>query len=82
MHPCPHNWVANGHAVMYYARAAHASSARIKHHHCSSLRPKIQEGITISLICLIFESKFGLNIKHRAITSHDSLICKNEISKS
>ena len=30
MHPCPGNLVAIGHAVVYYARAAHAFSAGIK----------------------------------------------------
>ena len=30
MHPCPGNWLAHGHAVVYYARVAHACSAGIK----------------------------------------------------
>ena len=35
-HPCPWNWVAIGHAVTEYVRAAHALGAGIKRHHCSS----------------------------------------------
>ena len=35
MHPCPENWVAIGHAVAYFAQAAHAFSAGIKCRHCS-----------------------------------------------
>ena len=34
MHQCPENWVAIGHAVAYYARAAHAFSAGIKCSYC------------------------------------------------
>ena len=30
MHQCPEHWVAIGHAVVYYARAAHALSEGIK----------------------------------------------------
>ena len=30
MHPCPGNWVTIGRAVVYYARAAQASSAEFK----------------------------------------------------
>ena len=30
MHPCPGNWVEIGRAVVYYAWAAHAFSARNK----------------------------------------------------
>ena len=34
MPPCPWNMVAIGHAVVYYARYAHAFSAGIKCRHC------------------------------------------------
>ena len=34
MHPCPGNWVAIGHAVVYFAQADHAFSAGIKCRHC------------------------------------------------
>ena len=34
MYPCPGNWVAIGHAVVYYARVAQAFSAGIKFRHC------------------------------------------------
>ena len=34
MHPCPGNWVAIGHVVVYFARSAHAFSAGIKCQHC------------------------------------------------
>ena len=34
MHQYPENWVAIGHAVVYYARAAHAFSAGIKYPYC------------------------------------------------
>ena len=34
MHPCPGNWAAIRHAVVYYAKAAHAFSAAIKCRHC------------------------------------------------
>ena len=34
MHPCPGNWVAIGHAVVYFARAANTLSAGIKCRHC------------------------------------------------
>ena len=30
MHPCPGDWLAHGHAVVYYAWVALASSAGIK----------------------------------------------------
>ena len=36
MHICPGNWMAIGHAVVYYARAAHAFNAGIKWQHCRS----------------------------------------------
>ena len=36
MHSYPGNWVAIGHAVVYYARGAHAFSAGIKCRHCRS----------------------------------------------
>ena len=36
-HPCPENWVAIGHAVVYYARVAHAYSAEIKNRYCITL---------------------------------------------
>ena len=36
MHPCPGNWVAIGHAVVFFPRAAHALSAGIKCRHCMS----------------------------------------------
>ena len=35
MHQCPENWAAIGHAVVDYARAAHALSAGIKCPYCS-----------------------------------------------
>ena len=38
MHQGPGNWVAIGHAVVYYARAAHAFSAGIKCRQCISER--------------------------------------------
>ena len=34
-YPCPGNWLAIEHAVMYYAQAAHVFSAGIKCWHCS-----------------------------------------------
>ena len=34
MHPCPGNWVAIGHAVVYYAQAAHTFSAGIECLYC------------------------------------------------
>ena len=34
--PCPENWVAMEHVVVYYARAAQALNAGIKCRHCSS----------------------------------------------
>ena len=35
MRPCPGNWVAIRHAVVYFAQAVHAFSAGIKCRHCS-----------------------------------------------
>ena len=35
MYPCPGKWLSIGYVVMYYARIAHAFSARIKCRHCS-----------------------------------------------
>ena len=35
VHPCQVNWVAIGHAVVYYAQTAHAFSAGIKCRHCT-----------------------------------------------
>ena len=35
MHPCPGNWMTIGHAVVYFAQAAHSFSAGIKCRHCS-----------------------------------------------
>ena len=37
MHPCPGNWVAFGHWVVYYVLTTHAFSAEIKCRHCSWL---------------------------------------------
>ena len=45
MHPCPGNWVAIKHAVVYHARASHAFSAGFKCRLCI-LRSNV---ITISL---------------------------------
>ena len=39
MHPCPGNWVAIGHAVVYHDRAAHAFSSGIKCRHCIPVLP-------------------------------------------
>ena len=36
MHLCPGNWMAIGHAVEYYARAAHAFSTGIKWRHSTT----------------------------------------------
>ena len=36
MHPYPGNWVAIGHAVVYYAWAAREISAGIKCRHCKA----------------------------------------------
>ena len=36
IHPCQGNWVATGHTVVYFARAAQAFSAGIKCRHCIS----------------------------------------------
>ena len=35
VHPCPGNWVAIGHAVVYYALADQAFSAGIRLLHCT-----------------------------------------------
>ena len=41
IHPCPENWVAMGHAVVYFAQAAHAFSAGIKCWHCTCHRQQV-----------------------------------------
>ena len=38
IHPCQGNWVAIGHAAVYYARAVWAFSAETKYRHCRELQ--------------------------------------------
>ena len=43
IHQCQGNWLAIGHTVVYYARAAHTFSARIKCRHCTFSREDIYD---------------------------------------
>ena len=49
MHPCPGNWQAIGHAVVYFGQAAYAFSAGIKCWHCIGKRHNIIELLAITL---------------------------------
>ena len=74
MHQCPGNWVAIGHAVVYYARAAHAFSAGIKYLYCRT------DSCNICLQCiktnpLIYGSGF---LKY--FRSRDAVRCRVTLS--
>ena len=59
MHPCPGNWVAIKHAVVYHARASHAFSAGFKCRLCI-LRSNV---ITISLrLCVENEKQWSFQL--------------------
>ena len=45
MNPCTVTWVASGHAVMYYAGAAHAFSEELKCPHCEGPECKISKAV-------------------------------------
>ena len=50
MYPCPRNGVAIGHAVVYYAWAAHAFSAGIKYWHYVALNTTYYDNYFVSVI--------------------------------
>ena len=48
-HPCPGNWSAIGHAVVYYARDAHAFSAGNNCRHCTASILEVYYGVGLMM---------------------------------
>ena len=68
MLPCPRNWVAIGHAVMYYVRAAHTFSVGIKFRDCTytSIVLIMAMGYC-GAVCLTYTNDW-MNVFSRALT--------------
>ena len=67
MHPYPGNWVAIGHAVVYYALAARKFSAGIKCRHCTI-------GSYLLRFCTSFVQSINIQCSTIGISKEISLI--------